>query len=69
MTPEFKTMILLAAVLGLAIGAMLAYLETVQAEQTFITYVYRSDGLDLPPSDISALHEEVRRIQGEAGNG
>ena len=63
MTQEFKAMVVLAAVLGLAIGAMLAYLERLQAEQTFITYVYRSDGLDIPPSDISALHEEVRRIQ------
>jgi hypothetical protein len=62
---EFKSMMIMAAVLGLAIGAMLAYLETLQAEQTFVTYVYRSD--DLPPADISALHEEVRRIQKDAG--
>lgn len=67
MTPEFKTMILLAAVLGLAIGAMLAYLETVRAEREFIAFVYRPD--DIPPADISELHEEVRRIQREAGNG
>lgn len=66
MTPEFKSLLLLAAVLGLAIGAMLAYLETVQAEREFIAFVYRPD--DVPAADISALHEEVRKIQREAGD-
>jgi hypothetical protein len=64
MTREFKAMVLLAAVLGLAIGALLAYLETVQAEQVFITYACRPD--EVPPADLSALHEEVRRIQEDA---
>jgi len=65
MTPEFKSLVLLAAVLGLAIGIMMAYLETLQAERSFIAYVYRAE--DVPPADISALHEEVRRIQKDAG--
>jgi hypothetical protein len=66
-TPEFKSMVMLACLLGLAIGALLAYLETAQAERAFITFVYRPD--EVPPADISALHEEVRRIQREGGNG
>jgi hypothetical protein len=57
-------MVLVAAVLGLAIGVLLAWLETVQSERAFITYVYRPD--EVPPADISALHEEIRRIQGDA---
>lgn len=65
MTAEFKMMMLTAAVLGVAIGVLMAYLETVRAEQMFVAYVCRPD--DLPPADISALHEEIRRIQKEGG--
>jgi hypothetical protein len=65
MTAEFKAMILTAALIGLAVGVILAYLDTVRDERTFITYVYGPD--DLPPADISALHEEVRKIQKDAG--
>jgi len=65
MTADFKTMVLLAAVLGLAIGVMMACLETAQAERTLTFYVCRPD--DIPPADLSALHEEVRRIQKDGG--
>jgi predicted small lipoprotein YifL len=67
MTAEFKSMVILAALLGLAIGALLAYLETVREEHMLTVYVWRPD--ELPPADVSALHEEVRRIQREGGNG
>lgn len=60
-------MVLAAMVLGLAVGVFLAWLETVREEQLFITYVYRPD--EVPPADISALHEEIRRIQRESGSG
>jgi hypothetical protein len=63
-TPEFKAMILMAVLLGLAIGAVMAWAEVIESERTFIAYVYRPD--DVPPADISALHEEVRKIQREA---
>jgi hypothetical protein len=63
-TPEFKIMVLMAAALGLAIGVMLAYLETVRDERMLIAFVYKRD--EIPPADISALHEEVRRIQKDA---
>lgn len=62
---ELRSLLLCAAVLGLAIGAMLACLEAVQAEQP-VVYVYRSDGLEIAPADVSALIEEARRITGES---
>jgi hypothetical protein len=64
-TDDFKVMVLLAAVLGLALGALLAYLDTVRAEQEFVVFVYGRD--EVSPADISLMHEEVRRIQASDG--
>lgn len=64
MTTEFKISLLCAIVMGLALGAVLALLDQLPEPQVYI--VTRPD---IAPAEISAMHEEVRRIQREADGG
>lgn len=65
MTADLKAMMLTAVVLGLATALVAAWLETLREEHMLAGCAYRPD--EVPPADISALHEEVRRIQKDAG--
>lgn len=55
--------------LAMAFSLVVLYLliEHVLTQHPYVVYVKPGAG-EIPPADISALHEEVRRIQKEAGD-
>lgn len=57
MTPELKVMMLLAVLLGLGAGVLLAVLE--QLPEPRVTVIVPEG---LPPHEVAALMEEARRI-------
>lgn len=61
MTAEFKVTLVLAMLLGLGIGALLAVLEQLPEPRIV---VIAPEGL--PPHEVAALMEEARRITRDA---
>lgn len=64
MTAELKAAILCAILFGLAAGALLTLIDQIPEPQIIVI-----GSPDIPPAEITALHEEARRITREADGG
>ena len=64
---NFRQAIILAVLLGLSIGVLIAMITELHDEREFVSYVYEPlDETGVPAPEVSALIEEARRITREA---
>ena len=59
---SYRQAILLAVFLGLALGVIAGVVAELYEEREFVKSACRPAEDDVPAADISALHEEARKI-------